>query len=118
MSFRLQDIGLCRTATKNKHEEKNKMKSIFKTKFDWTKLVIVSALFCLMFGFNVLAQASSEKPLDAKSLNVLVAELKGVVSSTEHDEKNAALVGEKWDGRRDLAGKTKKEVINLLYMDV
>jgi hypothetical protein len=94
------------------------MKSIFKTKIDWTKLVIVSALFCLMFGFNILAQTAPEKPLDAKSLNVLVAELKGVVSSTEHDEKNAALVGEKWDRRKDLAGKTKKEVINLLYADV
>jgi hypothetical protein len=65
-----------------------------------------------------MAQTDSGKPLDAKSLTALVEELKGVVSTTALDEKNAALVAEKWDRRKDLAGKTKKDVINLLFEDV
>jgi hypothetical protein len=65
-----------------------------------------------------MAQTDSGKPMDAKSLAALVEELKGVVSRTELDEKKAALVAEKWDKRKDLAGKTKKEVINLLFEDV
>jgi hypothetical protein len=56
--------------------------------------------------------------MDAKSLSALVEELKGVVSKSSPDEKDAALVAEKWERRKDLAGKTKRDVINLLFKDV
>jgi hypothetical protein len=56
--------------------------------------------------------------MDAKSLTALVEELKGVVSKSSPDEKDAALVAEKWERRKDLAGKTKGDVINLLFKDV
>lgn len=89
-----------------------------KIRIIWTKLVIAFVLLCSISSFSAMAQTDSGKPLDAKSLTALVEELKGVVSSTELDEKNAALVAEKWDRRKDLAGKTKRDVINLLYGDV
>lgn len=84
----------------------------------WTKLVIAFVVIGSVFSFEATAQTKSDKPLDAKSLAALITELKEVVSKNTPDEKDAALVAEKWDKRKDLAGKTKKEVINLLYADV
>lgn len=85
-----------------------------------SSLVFLSALLllCSMFSLSAMAQTDSDKPMDAKSLTALIAELKEVVSKNTPDEKESKLVAEKWDKRKDLAGKTKKEVINLLYGDV
>lgn len=80
--------------------------------------IVVLVIFCLMFGLNASAQSDAEKPLDAESLAALIVELKEVVAKNEPDEKNAALVAERWDKRKDLAGKTRKEVIDLLFEDV
>ena len=76
------------------------------------------ALMCSVFSFGVIAQTNSDKPMNAKSLAALVAELKEVVAKNTPDEKEAAAVAVKLDARQDLAGKTKKDVINLLYGDV
>jgi len=89
-----------------------------KTRINWTKLIIVLSLMCSVFSFGAFAQTDSDKPMDAKSLTALIAELKEVVSKSTPDEKDAKLVAEKWDKRKDLAGKTKSEVINLLFEDV
>lgn len=94
------------------------MNRTFKKGNNWTKLIAALALICSVFGFTAMAQTKPDKPLDTKSLADLVEELKGVVSRTAPDEKDAKSVGEKWEARKDLAGKTKKEVINLLYEDV
>jgi len=88
------------------------------TRINWTKLIVALVLLCSISSFSAMAQTDSDKPLDAKSLTALVEELKGVVSKSAPDQKDAALVAEKWDRRKDLAGKTKREVINLLYEDV
>src|SRR5689334_14785474 len=82
------------------------------------KSALALGLLSLIFSFSATAQTNSDKPMDAKSLKALVGELKEVVAKNTPDEKEAALVGEKWDRRNDLAGKTKKEVINLLFEDV
>ena len=87
-------------------------------RISWKKLIVTFALMCSISGYSAMAQTDSDKPLDAKSLTALVDELKEVVSKTALDENNAALVAEKWDMREDLAGKTKGEVINLLFEDV
>ncbi len=89
-----------------------------KTRINWTKLIVALVLLCAISSFSAMAQTVSDKPLDAKSLTALVEELKGVVSRSASDQKEAALVAEKWDRRKDLAGKTKKDVINLLFEDV
>jgi hypothetical protein len=75
-------------------------------------------LWCSMFGSSVMAQTNSDKPLNAQALTALVGELKEVVAKATPDTKEAASVSERWDKRTDLTGKTKKEVINLLYQDV
>src|SRR5205807_2985385 len=95
-------------------EEKNKMNRTSKTRIGWTKVIAALVLLFSISSFRAMAQTDSGKPLDAKSLTALVEELKEVVSKSAPDEKDAALVGEKWDKRKDLAGKTKKDVINLL----
>ena len=94
------------------------IKKTFKTRTTWTKLAIAFLLLSSAFSFGATAQTNSDKPMDAKSLAALIKELKEVVSKNTPDEKDAALVAEKWDARKDLAGKTKKEVINLLFEDV
>ncbi len=89
-----------------------------KTRFSRTKSTIVLLILCSMFSFGLMAQTDEGKPMDAKSLTALVEELKGVVSRTELDEKKSAAVAAKWDSRKDLAGKTKTQVIDLIYEDV
>jgi hypothetical protein len=89
------------------------MNKIFKT-----NLIIALMFIFSMFSFSAIAQTNDDKPLDAKVLTALVRELKGVVSRTEPDAKKSAAVAEKWDKRQDLAGKTKEQVIDLLYEDV
>ncbi len=83
-----------------------------------TKLIMALVLMCLMFGLTAMAQTDSDKPLDAKTLAALVEELKGVVSKMAPQANEAAMVSKKWNARKDLMGKTKKDVINLLYEDV
>ena len=94
------------------------MNRTFKTVINWTGLIAALVFMCSIFSFSAMAQPDSGKPMDAKLLAALVEELKGVVSRTQPDAKKSALVAQKWDKRQDLAGKTKKEVINLLYQDV
>jgi uncharacterized protein YfbU (UPF0304 family) len=76
------------------------------------------AIMCSVFGFSVMAQTNTDKPLDAIRLAALVEELKGVVSRAAPDANESAMVVEKWNARRDLAGKSKSTVINLLFEDV
>ena len=76
------------------------------------------ALMCSMSGFSASAQTDSGKPMQAKALVALVEELKGVVARTAPEADEAAMVAKKWDARRDLAGKSKRAVINLLFEDV
>jgi hypothetical protein len=94
------------------------MNRTLETSTGWTRLIAALVLLCSLSSFIATAQTVSDKPLDAKSLAALVEELKGVVSRSAPDQKEAAAVAERWDGRKDLAGKTKKEVISLLYEDV
>lgn len=82
------------------------------------KLVTAFGLLCTVFSFAAIAQTDSDKPMDAEALAALVKELKEVVSKNSPNEKESALVAQKWDKRKDLAGKTRSEVIDLLYDDV
>jgi hypothetical protein len=79
---------------------------------------MVLSLMCSVVSLSAIAQTDSDKPMSAKSLAALITELKEVVSKNAPDQKDAALVAEKWDKRQDLAGKTKSAVINLLFQDV
>ena len=94
------------------------MKRMFKTRITRISLAAASMLLCSVFNFTAMAQTDSGKPLDAKTLSALVEELKGVVSRTATEANEAAMVGKKWNARKDLSGKTKQDVINLLYEDV
>ena len=89
-----------------------------KSGINWTKSVIALALLCAVFGFSAMAQTNTDKPLNAKTLAALVEELKGVVARSAPEANEAAMVAKKWDARRDLAGKSKRAVINLLFEDV
>ena len=91
---------------------------INKTLINWTSFVIALLFMGAVFSFNALAQTDSVEPMKAKSLAALIKELKEVVSKNTPDQKDALLVGKKWDQRKDLAGKSKKDVIELLYKDV
>jgi hypothetical protein len=65
-----------------------------------------------------IVQKTSDKPMEAKAREDLIEELKGIVARFTPDKNEAKTVAKKWDQRKDLTGKTKKEVIDLLYEDV
>lgn len=81
---------------------------------NWTKLAILSLMFSV-FSLSAIAQ---DKPLTANALAGLITELKEVVSKNAPNENDAQLVSAKWDKRKDLTGKTKSVVINMLWADV
>jgi hypothetical protein len=84
---------------------------------------LASAPIAFLVAFSVLAvgviaRTTADTPLDARSLSSLVEELKGVVSRTAPDQNEAAMVASKWNKRKDLAGKTRSKVIDMLFTDV
>ncbi|MEP6945866.1 MAG: hypothetical protein ABJA02_08115 [Acidobacteriota bacterium] len=83
-----------------------------------TLAAIAAAFICTVFTFTVNAQSDTGQPLTATKLEALVQELKGVVARAAPEAGEAAMVARKWDARRDLTGKTKLDVINLLFQDV
>lgn len=89
---------------------------------NWTKLVIVLSLLCAVFSFGVNAQTDSGKKLNAQQLANLITGLKEALHESlavaETDEKKYTAITQKWDARKDLAGKSKTQVINLLFQDV
>ncbi len=82
---------------------------------NWTKLGLVLSLMFSVFSLSVLAK---DKPLTADALAGLITELKEVISRNARNENDATLIGKKWDTRKDLSGKKKADVIELLYDDV
>src|SRR5919205_1222940 len=85
---------------------------------NWTKLIAAFLLSCSISSVSVMAQTNDAQPMTDQARTALVEELKEVVAKATPDAKDAALVAERWDKRTDLKGKTKKEVINLLFEDV
>lgn len=80
----------------------------------WLALTVLGAVFC----GSAAAQVEVGKPMSAKALAALVVEFKEVVSKNARSQNDAKLIGARWDKRKDLAGKTKADVIELLYQDV
>ncbi len=90
----------------------------FKLTIGWTKIFIAFVLLSSVFSFGATAQNNNGKPMDAKALTDLIGELKEIVANSGANEKDAARVADRWNKRTDLTGKTKKEVIDLVYQDV
>lgn len=82
---------------------------------NWTKLTSVLSLMFLIFSLSALAQ---DKPMEANAIAALITEFKEVVSKNARNQNDAQLIGKRWDARQDLSGKTKPDVIELLYDDV
>ncbi len=95
------------------------MNRTIQSKFNRINLVV--ALFLAStFGFNAFAQDS---PLNSQQLANLVNGLKGALQENLAmvENKNGTkftAITRKWDARRDLAGKSKSSVIDLLLQDV
>jgi cold shock protein len=94
------------------------MSKTFKTKFNWTKLAIALVLMCLVFSFSAMAQNTSNDPLDAEAVAALIEELTDGLPDLIEDEAQVTAITEKWEARKDLAGKTKAQILNLLFADV
>jgi uncharacterized protein (TIGR02145 family) len=85
------------------------------------KFNLIAALFLgLIFSFNAIAQ---DNPLNVQQLVNLVKGLKGALQENLQIVENKGgaqytAITKKWDARTDLAGKSKSQVIDLLYQDV
>ena len=88
----------------------------------WTKQIIVLSLMCLIFSFAVNARNNSDKLLNPQQLANLKTGLKQALQEnlavSETDGEMYAAITQKWDARNDLAGKSKRKVIDLMYEDV
>ncbi len=96
------------------------------------KIIILSAAiaFCLIgsFAFTTsrasaispyaVPYATPERPLTEDELSGLLDELKEGLTDLVGDEDTATAITEKWDAREDLAGKTRKQVLGLLFADL
>ncbi len=80
--------------------------------------ILVSIFIAAAFAVNVSGQDNNEKPMSKKALSVMIVEMKGVVSRFEKDETKSKEIARRWDNRKDLEGKSKAKVIELLYEDV
>jgi CspA family cold shock protein len=85
---------------------------------NWTKLAIALVLMCLGFSFSAMAQNTSNDPLDAEAVSALIQELSDGLPDLIEDEAQVTAITEKWEARKDLAGKTKAQILNLLFADV
>jgi hypothetical protein len=85
---------------------------------NWIKLAIVLVLMSSVFGLTALAQTNSEKPLNAEAVAALIEELTDGLPDLIEDEDQAAAITEKWDARENLAGKTRTQILGLLFADV
>ena len=94
------------------------MNLIFNKRINWTRLVIASLLMCVMLSFAAMAQSNSNQRLDAEAVSALIAELKDGLANLIDDEDTVTAITEKWDAREDLAGKTKSQILSLLFADV
>ena len=94
------------------------MNRTIKTKFSHINLI--AALFlCSIFSFNAIAQ---DNPLNSQQLANLIKGLKGALQENlavieNTNGKQYTAITQKWDARQDLAGKSKRQVIDLLFQD-
>jgi hypothetical protein len=94
------------------------MSLTFKTGINWTKLAIALALMCSMFSFSPMAHTKQEGPLDAEAVSALIEELTDGLQDVIKDEDQVAAITEKWDAHEDLVGKTRTQILKLLFADV
>lgn len=87
----------------------------------FNRINLIAALFlCSIFSFSIIAQ---DNPLTEPQLANLMTGLKGALQENLQiiENKGGAqytAITKKWGARLDLEGKSKSEVIDLLYQDV
>ena len=90
---------------------------IMRVRMNWTRAAIALALLCAVFSFSVAAQDNSKKPLDAEAASALRQELIDGLPDLIEDEAQVTAITEKWKARRNLAGRTREEILETLYLD-
>ena len=83
-----------------------------------TQLVIALVLIFAMFGFDAIAQTTPEKLLSQAEVTALMEELQNGFVDAIDDEDNVDAITQKWDAREDLGGKSKSQILKLLFDDV
>lgn len=85
---------------------------------DRAKPLIALALMSLLFSFGVMAQDNPNEPLDGETVGVLLEELAEGLPDLVGNEDQVAAIAEKWEAREDLEGKTRSQIMRLLFADV
>jgi len=85
---------------------------------NWTRSAIALALLSAVFSFTAMAQDKPNTPLDAEAAAALVEELSDGLADLIEDEAQVTAIIGKWNARQDLAGRTKKQIHDLLFADV
>ncbi len=82
------------------------------------RTIVTISVFLLLAGFAVAQEAA----LNATQLANLVVGLKGALQENlapaSTGQQSYATITQRWDARRDLGGRSKTQVIDMLYQDV
>ena len=94
------------------------MSKTFKIGINWTKSAIALVLLCSVISFSVIAQDNSNKTLDKESVAALIQEMSDGLPDFVKDEAQVTAIIEEWEAREDLVGKTRTQILGLLFADV
>ena len=87
-----------------------------KSRMNWTRSAIAFTLLCAVFSFSLIAQDAVKPDLDAAA--ALVQRLTDGLPDLIDNEEQVTAIVEKWEARQGLSGKTKSQILNLLFADV
>ena len=65
-----------------------------------------------------IPNATPEERLDADAVSALIEELKDGLPDLIEDEAQVSAIIKKWDKRKDLEGKTRSEILKLIFADL
>ena len=90
----------------------------FKVGVRRTNLIVVSLVVSVIFSLAVAAQNNANKVLDENAVMALLNQLADGLGDLVEDEEQTNSIVEKWNAREGLEGKTRAQILPLLFADV
>jgi hypothetical protein len=78
----------------------------------------VSLLLCVAFSAGAFGQQIAARTLDDKAVSALLSQLEESLSQLIDDEPMVEQIVDKWESRDDLVGKTRPQILKLVFADV
>lgn len=88
--------------------------------------IVGAAVFCIVLQFSVTVSSAQavnvavrqEQPLAPKAVSRLLKKLKSGLPTFVRDKATVKAIGQKWRAQEHLVGKTRQQILDLLFQDV